>query len=244
MQLMVTVKVSPGFSLPVNYQHILQSVIYDALGREQDYLTKLHDKGYQSGKRVYRLFQFSRLCGKYRIEDKRIFFEDEVSFEVRSVDSHLIVLLAEFFKTNGVRFGEECFPVKDIRIADRQVEAEELRIWMKTPVTVHTTDCISGKTCFVRPDSERFAELVNDNFKRKYKAYTGIEPQEGITLETISFRERDKLVTKYKGFYISGWYGIYRLKGRRKYLDFLYQTGLGARNAQGFGMFEWKEDEG
>ena len=32
--------------------------------------------------------------------------------------------------------------------------------------------------------------------------------------------------------------GEYELIGEPKYLDFLYQTGLGSKNAQGFGMFE------
>ena len=54
---------------------------------------------------------------------------------------------------------------------------------------------------------------------------------------------RDKYVTKYKGFYLSAWLGEYQLTGPRKNLDFLYQTGLGCRNSQGFGMFEIKENE-
>lgn len=81
-------------------------------------------------------------------------------------------------------------------------------------------------------------ELINENFKRKYNAYSGVFPEENIKIETMRFSERDKYVTKYKGFYISGWYGIYRLQGKRKYLDFLYQAGLGDRNSQGFGMFD------
>jgi len=46
-----------------------------------------------------------------------------------------------------------------------------------------------------------------------------------------------KLVTKYQGSYIEAWYGNFILSGKRKYLDFLYQTGLGSKNSQGFGMF-------
>ena len=68
-------------------------------------------------------------------------------------------------------------------------------------------------------------------------------PQEDLVIETVQFSEKDKYVTNYKGFYISGWYGTYRLKGKRKYLDFLYQTGIGDRNSQGFGMFDLKDRE-
>ncbi|MBQ8166545.1 MAG: CRISPR-associated endoribonuclease Cas6, partial [Lachnospiraceae bacterium] len=59
-----------------------------------------------------------------------------------------------------------------------------------------------------------------------------------VRLEPIKVTQKDKYVTKYKGIYVSGWKGIYQLSGEAKYLDFLYQTGLGAKNAQGFGMFE------
>ena len=45
-------------------------------------------------------------------------------------------------------------------------------------------------------------------------------------------------MTKYQGNYITAWYGKYLISGKRKYLDFLYQAGLGSKNSQGFGMFE------
>lgn len=76
------------------------------------------------------------------------------------------------------------------------------------------------------------------NFIRKYYAYTGIYVPDGIMMEPISFSEKDKHVTRYKGFYLSGWTGTYRISGERKYLNFLYQAGLGAKNSQGFGMFD------
>ena len=47
-----------------------------------------------------------------------------------------------------------------------------------------------------------------------------------------------KMVTRYQGILIIAWYGTYRLSGECKYLDFLYQIGLGAKNAKGFGMLE------
>ena len=46
------------------------------------------------------------------------------------------------------------------------------------------------------------------------------------------------MVTRYQGILIIAWYGTYRLSGECKYLDFLYQIGLGAKNAKGFGMLE------
>lgn len=79
--------------------------------------------------------------------------------------------------------------------------------------------------------------MINKNFIRKYASCYGIEPESDVEIEPVRITEKDKFVTNYKGFYLSGWQGIYHLYGERKYLDFLYQTGLGSRNSQGFGMF-------
>ena len=60
----------------------------------------------------------------------------------------------------------------------------------------------------------------------------------GIHLEMYGDKFPKKMVIRYQGVLITAWYGTHKLSGERKYLDFLYQTGLGAKNAQGFGMFE------
>lgn len=92
-------------------------------------------------------------------------------------------------------------------------------------------------TIFYEPTDLEFYEMINDNFRRKYIAIMGVEPKDDIVLRPSFISDRDCKVTKYKGFYIKGFKGEYILEGDRKYLDFLYQTGLGSKNSQGFGMF-------
>ena len=53
--------------------------------------------------------------------------------------------------------------------------------------------------------------------------------------------QEGKFVIGWKIFYISGWFGEYRLEGNRKHLDFLYQAGFGSKNSQEFGMYEIKK---
>ena len=83
-----------------------------------------------------------------------------------------------------------------------------------------------------------FYQLLEDNFMRKYQACYGVTPESAVEVLPVKIGEKDKYVTKYKSAYLSGWKGIYRMKGKRKYINFLYQTGLGSKNSQGFGMFE------
>lgn len=242
MQLLVTHELAEELVLPINYHHILQAVIYRGLedsdefhgGHFNDFL---HDKGFSNGKRSYKLFTFSLLKGKYEIEGRKIIFRDEVSFEVRSPDSLVIRRLAEGFAERAIHYGD--VRVTDVRtvLKDRTVEDEVIPVEMITPVCVYSTDSETKKTHFYDPSEPEFEEAVNENFIRKYTAFYGVEPQSDVMIEPVRITQKDKFVTNYKGFYISGWRGIYRLYGERKYLDFLYQAGLGSRNSQGFGMF-------
>lgn len=238
MQLVVHIGVDEPLSLPINYNHILQAVIYRSLGNMPEYATFLHDGGFARGQRQYKMFQFSQLKGEYRIENKRITFFSEVSFEVRSPEPLLIRLLGDCIWENGVTFGDHVYTEVQLELYDYTVEEKELLIRMKSPLTVYATDEESEKTFYFSPDDPVFYDMVNDNFFRKYQAYYGITPVSGIRLEAYGNKFPKKLVTRYKGILITAWYGTYQLTGERKYLDFLYQTGLGAKNAQGFGMFE------
>ena len=106
MQLVIHIGLEHPLTLPLNYNHILQSIIYKAVGSMPDYGDFLHNEGYSIDKRQYRMFQFSQLSGDYYIQDRTIIFRSYVEFEVRSPEPLLIRLLGEYFWNHGVRFGE------------------------------------------------------------------------------------------------------------------------------------------
>ena len=58
-----------------------------------------------------------------------------------------------------------------------------------------------------------------------------------VTLRPMGTRLPRKRVTQFKGIYLTGWEGDFLLDGDPETLCLLYQTGLGDRNSQGFGMF-------
>ena len=60
----------------------------------------------------------------------------------------------------------------------------------------------------------------------------------GTHLEMNGDKFPKKMVTRYQGILITAWYGTYKLSGKRKYLDFLYQISFGTQNTQEFEMFE------
>lgn len=237
MQLFITHDLQEPLALPMNYQHILQAIIYKNLENTFGFSNYMHDKGFQYGQRQFRLFTFSLLNGRYEISRGRICFLEKIWWEIRSPEVFLIQMLAEKIKMNGIWYGSNHYEHVEVQLFDETIEWDAVPVRMITPICVYSTDAETKKTHFYAPDEQEFYNLINDNFRHKYEAYYGVEPESGIWMNPTSVSERDRVVTKYKGFYISGWRGGYYLQGERKYLDFLYQMGLGSKNAQGFGMF-------
>lgn len=238
MQLVVHISLDKPLILPLNYNHILQSVLYNALSVMPDYAEFLHDCGYHREKRQYKMYQFSQLKGPYRLEDGKIIFDSSVSFEVRSPEPLLIRLLADSFAYDGIRFGTVVYDRIHLELYNYTVEEQQLVIQMRSPVTVYSTDKLTGRTYYYNPEEPEFYEKIGENFRRKYQAYFGVLPYSSVYMAKVSGSRARKFVTKYQSSYITAWFMKMELAGERKYLDFLYQTGLGAKNSQGFGMFE------
>ena len=240
MQIVIKHKIDSPLVLPINYNYILQSALYDAMKGRTNINDFIHDSGFENNNRTFKMFTFSMLRGKYRIEDKKIIFYEDVSFEVRSKESVILRNIKESLERNGITYINQHYDVQNINVYDYEVEAEEMMIRMRTPICVHETYMEEGtsKTRYYSPWDDEFEKRINENFRNKYESYTMNKPESSISIEPVQVNAKDKLVTKYKGIYISAWKGEYRLKGERKYLDFLYQVGLGEKNAQGFGMFD------
>ena len=102
MQLMIYINLESPLILPVNYNHILQAVIYQGIGKASDFGNFMHEEGYYLGQRQYKMFQFSQLSGKYSIKNNQIVFRNQVSFEVRSLDPVFLRLLGESFWRYGI----------------------------------------------------------------------------------------------------------------------------------------------
>lgn len=184
------------------------------------------------------MFVFSWLKGSYKMEGKRITFYDHVDFQIRSPEPLLLWLIKENILRNGVRFGEYTYTEVNARLYDKTIEEQSVMVKMRSPLVVYSTVSGENRRYYYTPADPEFSEMLNRNFLRKYQSFCQVRPQSDILIEPMRVTEKDRLVTKYKGGYITGWYGVYQMTGERKYLDFLYQAGLGSKNAQGFGMFD------
>lgn len=99
-----------------------------------------------------------------------------------------------------------------------------------------------GKLIYYSSSSSKFYEIINNNFCSKYKSFYGEFSKYEINL--ISKGTSRKIVTKYKNIWITAYHGSFCLSGNIEYLNFLYDTGLGGKNPQGFGMFNLEHKKG
>lgn len=247
-------------TVPMAYQQLVQGMLYNALGEDPAYRAFLHETGYQAGDRAFRHFVFGRLRGRYErvsmgqgaseetagLEPRPLRergsaglrFPEGFSLEVRSAQGRFIQLLMAGMLPGSVhRLGQNEVTVAEARLEDRRVTEAEIRIRMDSPVTVHSTND-DGSTFFPDPFDQEFSRLLAGNAARKWVSLYRTDPPGGLGFAPLDVTARDKVVTRYKGFYVTGWRGRYLLQGEPAVLDLLYQTGLGSRNAQGFGLFE------
>jgi len=226
----VTFKTS-GISLPLSYQYGVQSLLYNILRNDW------HDAGMTYGNRTYKLFTFSSLRGNKTIADGKITFTNEVYLDIRGVrDDFCDALILALNSGTALTLLGQPLSVQSAKWNAPIIETNQLRIKMLSPVTVHRTD--GDRTYYYTPLDSDFSEQVNDNFRRKYTAYTDSEPVGDIKIVPLTIGTRDKYVTTFKDTHVTGWRGEYELHGRPEYLTFLYYCGLGARNSGGFGMFD------
>lgn len=225
--------------LPVNYQHIVQGFIYNIISEVKEYSNFLHNFGYSFGKRKFKLFNFSLVqgLGKVKIENKIIYFYGNIVIEIRSNDDLFCKIMSSILKNQKYfKLGQNYIKLVNIDSYKKIINNDNLKIKAISLITVYSTK--DRKTFYYNPFDEKFPKLINENFEKKYFSFFNKEP-ESIIIKPLIVRDKDKFVTKFKNIsYITAWGGEYELKGKKEYLEFLYNTGLGNKNSEGFGMFE------
>ena len=240
MRITLELKTADDFLiLPVHYNYYIQSFLYHHISQELGEF--LHDQGFILGKRRFKMFTFSRLYGRYRIVDKKIKFFSSVYLTVSSpLDRFVSELGNSLLRKDNLKLAGNIIHIESIRVHPEPDINDEIEIGMLSPVVVYST-LFTGdgkkKTYYYSPYEAEFSQLVDRNLRKKYEALYGKKPSgKKLELKTLG-RVRNKILM-YRGTVIKGWMGRFRLNGNKKLLKFAYDTGIGSKNSQGFGMFE------
>lgn len=148
MQLLIELKKIDQFSLPVNYNYLLQSMIYNLLDNKEKLSRKIHETGYQIEDKHFKLFTFSLLRGQYKIHGKRIEFLDKVRFEIRTVDKNILLTIVEsLLNLETLRIGQNLVKILNVKIGEKKLTGTSYKIRMISPLVVRSTDADTKKHC-------------------------------------------------------------------------------------------------
>lgn len=237
MQLYLTLS-GNEITLPIAYRQQIQGMIYAAVESDRAYSTYLHDRSHEADGKKYKLFTFGQLHGEYVVADKLITFRDAVSLEIRSIDTRFIqLLLMRFTVGSEISLGDNILRVKACRLDDKQIFDSEITVRTLSPIVAYNT-LPDGKTVFYSPNDEEFFSMLCKNAERKWKSKHGDTKPLELSVEAVADTQYKKLVTMFKQTYITAYSGCFKLRGNAELLSFLYNTGLGAKSSQGFGMFD------
>ena len=226
--------------LPTEYNHILQAFVLNLID-DEEYRKFLHDKGYTFGKRLYKLFSFSRLLGRFQIDSqtKTIKFFDHVVLIISTADERLIEFVVDRVgRFENLRLGRNFVVPAKIEIFELP-ETDHIVVSTKSPITVYSTVDKDGKkyTLYHSPHDEIFSKLLEDNLKRKFHAAFGKEFQGQLRIKNIAPNPK-RVVVGYKERKLDAWITVLELEGDYEILKLAYDAGLGSKNSAGFGCIE------
>ncbi len=242
MQLNLIFSVKRPLSLPLGHHAALQGFIYSILSHTPEYSEFLHDTGYGDGPHSFKLFVFSTLRGKHIISNGRISYTDKIYLDIRSPKDDFCKILIQSLQNNSdLELFRQPLYLEACSFSNKAVTSGDVTVRMLSPLTLSTTyyEQEKKRTRFIAPVDEDFNDALNKNLADKFEAAFQKKPESLVMLTPVDFSKNHKYVTKFNNhIYINAWNGDYRLSGDPEILTFLYNSGLGSRNSQGFGMFE------
>ena len=237
MKLKITLSADNPIVLPLHYNYILQSFIYNNL--DDIYSLFFHDYGFPYGKRYFKLLTFSTLFGRKRVIKgaKRIIFFPPIHFYFSSIleeaiSSHAKVLLNK----KSLKLGQNEVFLKSVQSIKEEVKGSKITVKTLSPITIHSTG-EDKKTVYYNPQQEKFYQLLEENLRKKCKVISIKGDLESIKISPAKGSFFKKAVVLYKnGFIIEAWKGKFTIEAEPQVIEVALKAGLGDRNSQGFGM--------
>jgi len=247
MRILIRLISKNHITMKQSYNNIIQGLIYNFLDKID--ATWLHDHGFENSGRKFKLFAFSGIkeMGRVNRTDKTVEFSNKISFYLSSpVDWILTQFASNIIKTQNFNLGNNIVSIESIGVM-KKPEIDKLPLTIKAvgPIEVHSTLAKpDGKklTYYYNPFEYEFSALINDNLKKKWKAFYKCESTGNISIKPLFKGNRNERIRYFvngsKKTIVKGWQGIYEMDGDKKMIEFALDAGLGSRNSQGFGMVQ------
>lgn len=237
MQIKINFSSEKEIIIPIHYNNIVQAFIYNNI--DQNLATFLHDNGYNSNGRNFKLFTYSRILGRGKKENDKFNFGRKLEIIVSSpLEKFCKSIANNMLQRDDLFLGTNIIKVDQIQIFNYTVEKDEILIDTLSPIVSYSTLLKHDKskyTLYYMPGESDFTRIVSENIVRKFNALhnTDIPLDDGI--EIIQKGPSVQNATYYKNILIKGASGKFIIKGNKALLQLGVDTGFGSKNSQGFG---------
>ena len=243
MKAIITFKPEQTVDLPINYNHIIQSWIYNSISPAlADFL---HNEGFQVGGRNFKLFSFSRLMGTFLMhpERQRIIYNGEIKLVITSPLNYFIEELANgVILARNVRIGSNELTVESVEVYEEDILKNEIIVKTLSPITVYSTLLrMDGRkyTAYFAPRDPEYNEMITTNLIKKCQAILQDDFDFEVGDVKIEPLGKGKVnIIRYKDTIIKGYSGRLLLSGPQNLLNVAITCGFGSKNSQGFGCIE------
>lgn len=228
--IILTLKPNNRIVLPFAHFDMLQGLFYKIISYNNELSTSIHNS------RNIKLLCFSDLRGKYFIEDSNIVYKELTQWEIRCVDDSIVDAIAEiiFSKSN---YELNCCPFEIVKIKINSTAfGNHIFFRAKTPIVTNKT--FDGFRHYYSPYDNEFYESILNNLEKKYKAVFNEEYNGRLEINCTNENSIKKCVTKFKGNYITAWYGEFEINAEPDMINIAYYSGIGSNNSIGFGFVE------
>ncbi len=242
IKIKLTAQSADGLRLPLHYNYLVQGFIYKNLNPHLAQF--LHNQGYQFGKRRFRFFTFSRILGRFKIDREKIIYPGDCTLWIASPINKILESFASSLAHKGyVELGNNMCQVKSIEVPFRKKYKTGLMIHTLSPITVYSTLFTKNnkkKTYYYSPLEPDFSKLILKNLIKKYLILHPEKKDASLSFSITPNRvsRQNEHIIYYKNTVIKAWSGVYTIKGSAPLLGLAFDTGLGSKNSQGFGMIE------
>jgi len=226
---------------PISYNSLIQGFIYRSLDKTlSDWL---HNEAIRFEKRHFRFFTFSRLIGRYKIEDKKILFFPPVRLYIGTIHKTILESLIEnMLKSGEIILGKNFCYIESIEIENQPEYREKILVKTLSPITIRST--LKGedgkeKSYYYSPFEKDWERMILDNLRRKAKALGWKDELKDAHIKPVKVSKKNFHIVFYRNTVIKAWSGIYEISLPEPYFRLAYDAGVGAKNSQGFGMVKW-----
>lgn len=233
----IVLKIEPDHDLvlPFSHFHTLQGLVYDLLSYDPNLSKEVHARRNASTDAM-KLFCFSELRGRHRIEGGRIIYFGPFFLEVRSPEDRYIDTIEKSVTEYPQITVDGCkCRVVGARSESISFTGNRVMFRMNTPITVYRTD-VDRKRRYYSPREEEFYEIIRSNLLKKYSFVYGKEYEGSFSFFCPAPERCRKIVARYKGTFMIAFFGTYLLEASPKMLDIAYFCGIGGKNSMGFGV--------